>query len=69
MPSSDSDYLQKVDDITRIRWTACSGFSGQLAPDSVVDFDRITQILRYARNDNNSVMLRSALCDETSGAS
>ena len=32
-----------MDGIHQIRWTACFGFGGRHAPDSLVAFDRITQ--------------------------
>ena len=32
-----------MDGIHQIRWTACSGFGGRHAPDSLVAFDWITQ--------------------------
>lgn len=32
-PSTDSAHSQKVDDMHRIQWTACSGFTGHLAPE------------------------------------
>ena len=36
-----------MDGIHQIRWTACFGFGGRHAPDSLVAFDRITQSLSY----------------------
>jgi hypothetical protein len=43
MLSIDSAHPQKVDGMHRNRWTTYSGFSGRLAPESVVAIDRITQ--------------------------
>jgi len=45
MLSIDSAHPQKVDGMHRNRWTTYSGFSGRLAPESVVAIDRITQLI------------------------
>jgi len=37
MSSTHSGTAQKVDDMLRIWWTTCSGFSGRHAPDLVDD--------------------------------
>ena len=47
MASTHSGTAQKVDDMLRIWWTTCSGFSGRHAPDSVDD------LLRIMHNDSD----------------
>ena len=39
MASTHSGTAQKVDDMLRIWWTTCSGFSGRHAPDYAVETD------------------------------
>jgi len=48
MPSIDSDPHQKVDGFLRIHWTACAGFRGRHAPESLVGLNRIEASKRYA---------------------
>jgi hypothetical protein len=50
MPSTDSDLRLKMDGIHRIVWTACSGFGGRHAPDSMATFGRITRIAQQTLN-------------------
>jgi hypothetical protein len=45
MASTDSAQVEKVDGLPRIGWTAWFGFSGRLAPDSLVAFGRNTQVV------------------------
>jgi len=56
-PLTDSGDPQKVVDIQRIQWSACSGFGGRHGPDSLVDMradslvdmNRITQTATSAK--------------------
>jgi hypothetical protein len=53
MSSTDSGVIQKVDAMLRIARTACSGFGGRHAPDSLVAFHRITHIICQQRHGNS----------------
>ncbi len=44
MSSTHSGTAQKVDDLLRIWWTICSGFSGRHAPDLADDMLRIMHL-------------------------